>query len=419
MTAFQKAAPQYNLTYREIEDFLVTCRENTVLVRGFMGNGKSALGYSVGDRTQMATCYVDGTTLDVGDIFIPDVQHIDDEKQAEVDGAVARQIVAILAKAFPDAAVADIAVANVEAEDKTKSTEDKPTGQYVRFVPNEAFGLHLNKPVVLVLDELTKASRPVQNALLRLLLERKLGSFQLHPDSIMFATGNVASEGVGDMMQPHARNRITILNMSNHTPETWLPWAINNNIHPAVCGFVREAPEVFQPFYEVSDPKQNEFIFHPLAPERESFVTGRSLEKASNILKQQHLLNDKVITAGLIGTIGTAAALELMAFVKLTHDLPKMDEIKASPKTAPVPSSVSAVCMVVYRALSTMEISWLGNWMVYLDRLPAEAQALFANGVRDKGYSKQSVVMVHDAWNNWVRNHQHLYGSEDAHMAGR
>ena len=66
-----------------------------------------------------------------------------------------------------------------------------------------------------------------------------------------------------------------------------------------------------------------------------------------------------------------------------------------------------------------MEISWLGNWMIYLDRLPAEAQALFANGVRDKGYSKQSVVMVHEAWNNWVRNHQHLYGSEDAHMAGR
>ena len=46
---------------------------------------------------------------------------------------------------------------------------------YVSFVPNEEFGLHIkDKPVIIDLDEYGKANKSVKMALTRLTLERQL-----------------------------------------------------------------------------------------------------------------------------------------------------------------------------------------------------------------------------------------------------
>ena len=57
------------------------------------------------------------------------------------------------------------------------------------------------------LDEYGKTNKSVKMALTRLTLERQLGNNKLHPDSIVFATTNKGSEGVGDILEPHQRDR--------------------------------------------------------------------------------------------------------------------------------------------------------------------------------------------------------------------
>ena len=101
-----------------------------------------------------------------------------------------------------------------------------------------------------------------------------------------------------------------------------------------------------------------------------------------------------------------------MAFVKMADQLPSLQSIKDDPKSAKVPTSAAAVCMVVYRTLSAMDKDWLNAWMDYLPRLDSEAQAMFANGVRSPKYSKQSMVMQNKKFTDWAMKNSHLYTAD-------
>jgi hypothetical protein len=113
-----------------------------------------------------------------------------------------------------------------------------------------------------------------------------------------------------------------------------------------------------------------------------------------------------------MGTIGERAAMDLMAFVRLSDQLPSLQSIKDDPVNAKVPSSASAVCMVVYRTLSTLEGDWINNWMDYMNRLDKEAQGLFANGVRSPKYSKQQMVMTNRKFTDWAMANNYMFAAD-------
>ena len=337
--------------------------KRTVLAQGDMGNGKSSMIHMLGDvLPKHRKVYFDATTKDLGDIMIPSMQSI------EQDGCV-------------------------------------------RMIPHEELGLHLDGPIILMLDEIGKANPAVKNAMLRLILERKIGSYALHPDSIVFATTNKGSEGVGDMLPPHARNRMTVVQIKKTDHMDWIEWGINNEVDHSLLGWVKDNPHLMASFEDVKDPDENPYIFHP-KQQRAAFVTPRSLEAASDILKTREHMDDVTLTAALMGTIGDRGAMDLMAFVSLSDQLPSLQSIKDDPSNAKVPSSAAAVCMVVYRTLSALDKDWLNSWMDYLPRLDTEAQAMFANGVRAPKYSKQSMVMTNKKFTAWAMQNNHLYTAD-------
>lgn len=338
--------------------------KRTVLMQGDMGNGKSStlktLAAQLPDHTP---CYFDCTTKDLGDITIPNIANLDDG-----------------------------------------------TG-YVTYLTNEELGVHHDGPVVLMIDEFGKANPAVKNAMLRLMLERKIGSYSLHPDSLVFATTNKGSEGVGDLLPPHARNRMTVVQVRKTDHMDWIEWGINNGVDHSLLGWVKDNPHLMASFEDVKDPDENPYIFHP-KQQRAAFVTPRSLEAASDILKTRSGMDDMTLTAALMGTIGDRGAMDLMAFVSLSDQLPSLQSIKDDPNNAKVPSSAAAVCMVVYRTLAALDKDWLNAWMDYLPRLDTEAQAMFANGVRSPKYSKQSMVMTNKKFTQWAMQNNHLYTAD-------
>jgi len=340
--------------------------KRTVLVQGHMGTGKSSLLNMLADELPSHTaCYFDCTTKDLGDITIP--------KLATVDG-----------------------------------TENS---DYVSYVTNEELGVHLDKPIILDIDEYGKANKAVQNAMLRIMLERKIGSYTLHPDSIVFATTNLGAEGVGDLLPPHARNRITVITMRKPSNMEWIEWGINNDIDHTLLGWCKDNPQLFASFTGIKDPDENPYIYHPQA-QRTAFFTPRSAEAASDWLKQREHLDDQTLTSVLMGAIGERSAMDLMAFVKLSDQLPSLESIKKDPQNAKVPESASAVCMVVYRTLASLEKDWVNAWMDYMVRLDKEAQGMFANGVRAPKYSKQSMVMTNKKFTDWAMVNNYMFAAD-------
>ena len=343
---------------------LTTGNKRTILVQGDMGTGKSSLLSTLAKALPDHTpCYFDCTTKDLGDITIPNLAKLDDG-----------------------------------------------TG-YVTYLTNEELGAHHHTPVIIMMDEFGKANPAVKNALLRLILERKIGSYTLHPDSIIFATTNKGSEGVGDLLPPHARNRMAVIQTRKPNNMEWIEWGINNEIDHTLLGWCKDNPQLFYSFEDVKDPDDNPYIFHP-KQQRAAFVTPRSLEAASDILKVRDGLDDQTTTALLIGTIGERGAMDLMAFVKLADQLPSAESIKQDPKNAKIPTSAAAVCMVVYRTLASLEKDWIDAWMDYLVRLDKEAQGMFANGVRAPKYSKQSLVMTNKKFTQWAMDNNYMFAAD-------
>ena len=341
--------------------------KRTVLIQGHMGTGKSSLLKTLAKELPTHTpCYFDCTTKDLGDISIP--------KLAMLDG---------------------------EGSD------------YVTYATNEELGAHIDGPIILMVDEYGKANPAVKNSMLRLMLERKIGSYTLHEDSIVFATTNLGAEGVGDLLPPHARNRMTVSTARKPDNMEWIEWGINNDIDHSVLGWAKDNPQLFASFEDVKDPQENPYIYHP-RDQRAAFVTPRSLEAASDWLKQRSLYDDQTLTSLLMGTIGDRGAMDLMAFVKLADQLPSLESIKQDPLSAKVPDSAAAVCMVVYRTLASLDKAWLNSWMDYMVRLDKEAQGLFANGVRSPKYSKQSMVMTNRKFTDWAMQNNYMFAADKA-----
>ena len=355
----------YNVSLEEaVELVLAIGGHNTVLVEGHMGTGKSSLLNTLAEKLPShLPVYFDCTTKDLGDIMVPNIVG---------DAAAARD--------------------------------------YVTFSPNEEFGLHHGKPVILMLDEIGKANNAVKQGLTRLMLERTVGSRSLPEGSIVFATTNLGAENVGDMFAAHQLNRLVRVTLRKPDAMEWIGWAMNNNIEPIVAAWVRDNPQVFQTF-EDCRAVDNPYIFHP-QEKRAAFVTPRSLETASKILHRRDAITTNALTAALIGAVGARAGVELVAFTELASQMPSLDSIKKSPDKATVPESAAATMMVVFRTLSNISSEWVDAWMAYMRRLPTEAQAVFCNGVREKGYKMQSVVMTNAKFQTWVRDNRHLFGAD-------
>jgi hypothetical protein len=163
---------------------------------------------------------------------------------------------------------------------------------------------------------------------------------------------------------------------------------------------------MFASFEEIIDPKDNEYINDPRAP-RPAFVTHRSMEKASDILKATKHLDENIVGASLVGTIGKRATYDMMAMVKLANDIPSWDTIMANPDKAQVPESPAAVCMLVYSAVQRIEKDNINKWVKYMNRLAKEAQGLFATSVMRT--SKASTVGTSTEFIKWATANNYLF----------
>lgn len=340
--------------------------KRTVLAQGHMGIGKSSMLKMLAARMpNHVACYFDcNTKTDAGDIGLPQFHLIEEQG-------------------------------------------------CVTYVPNEELGFHLNKPLILMIDEFGKANKSVKNAMLRVMLERTYGNKLLHPETVIFATTNLGAEGVGDLLLPHEINRLTVIRIRKPNRLESIEWGLNNGMHHTVLGWMKDEEQLFQSFEDVNDPTENPYIFHPQL-QKSAFVTNRSLECASDWMhvSDKGHIDTHALTGLLIGTLGDRGAMDLMAFVSLANQLPSMDSIKDSPETAMVPTSAAAMCMVVFRTLGGIDKSWVDAWMTYMDRLDTEAQGMFVNGVRATNFSKQSVVMTNKKFTEWCMTHTHLYSAD-------
>ena len=165
---------------------------------------------------------------------------------------------------------------------------------------------------VLFLDEITSAPPSVSAAAYQLILDRRLGQYQVPDGWAIFAAGNRQGDrGVTYTMPAPLANRFSHFDVDINLDD-WVAWAYANHIDERVIGFLRFRPELLFDF----DPAHN-----PVA-----FPSPRSWEFAHRALKkfegQSYLL-----LGALQACVGPAAGVELNAFLSTLDQLPDIEAI--------------------------------------------------------------------------------------------
>lgn len=298
---------------------------NTILLRGQPGIGKSAIFSQLKrEMPDYHACYIDVANLDLGDLGMPVV----DREQ-----------------------------------------------MITEFAPSSRFGLARgqNKPVLLMLDELGKpSSKGILNMLLPVILEHRLGDVQLPTGSIVFATTNLDTDGVGDMIPAHAYNRMTVVEVTNPPADDWIQqWAVYNDIAPEVMAFAHEYPQVFECYADNPDSK-NPYNFNPLTGNIKTFASHRSLAKSSHIVKARHELGEAFLPL-LAGTIGESAARDLDAMVNLSESLPSRKLVAKDPEGTKLPSGTAARFLMAFSLAASIEADTVDAYVTYMERLSEQS----------------------------------------------
>ena len=208
------------------------------------------------------------------------------------------------------------------------------------------------------LEELPSAVPMVQAALYQLVLDRKVGEYELPDGASLIACGNRESDrGVVHRMPTPLASRFVHLEIRVDAQD-WLAWGAANGIAPEVLFYIQMRPDMLHLF----DPQSRE----------KAFCCPRTWEMVSNIVNRRNGLDPSVERALFRGTVGEAAAVEFSAFLKVWRELPHPRAVIDDPENAVVPENASALialCGSLYRMADDIN---LGAIVTYATRLRRE-----------------------------------------------
>jgi hypothetical protein len=186
--------------------------------------------------------------------------------------------------------------------------------------------------VVLFMDEMNSAAPAVQAAAYQLVLNRRIGKYRLPDNVVMIAAGNRESDkGVTYRMPTPLANRFVHVEMKPDFA-VWQDWAVRNQIHKDVVGYLSFA-------------KQDLYDFDSKSSSR-AFATPRSWVFVSELLEDEDL-DETTATDLIAGTVGEGLAVKFQAHRKIAGRLPRPEDILSGKEKDLQVKEVSAMYSLV------------------------------------------------------------------------
>lgn len=254
------------------------------------------------------------------------------------------------------------------------------------FLPKDGEG-------ILFLDELNSAAPSVQASAYQLILDRRVGEYELPSGWAIVSAGNREGDrGVTYRMPSPLANRFVHFEMEVDVDD-WRFWAYKKELDERIISYIAYKNEHLFTFDAKSDVK--------------SFATPRSWEYVDSILKSA--IKEDLILDSISGAIGREVAVGFLSFSKVMSRLPDIKSILESGE-----GEYSDEVDVLY-ALSTGLVSALlkdkseqslDNLLKYTLNLKSEFAVMIVQDLQRNG-----VKMEHsDVFKEWVKKFAYLLG---------
>jgi hypothetical protein len=226
---------------------------------------------------------------------------------------------------------------------------------------------------ILFLDEINSAPQSTTAAAYQLILDRKLGSYEIPPGWKIIAAGNrITDRAIVNPMPTPLKNRFAHLVYEVHNDD-WLEWAIKNNIETEIISFIRFRPMLLNEFEPHSNTREeNERIkrlkdANAFATPRSWFFLSRSMAKG---------INKEVEFEVITSIVGEQAAAEFTGFLRYYRDLPNLDLVLMNPTQAKVPTQPATLIALATGLATKATKDNMERVVKYTLRLPSEYQVL-------------------------------------------
>lgn len=240
-------------------------------------------------------------------------------------------------------------------------------GDKASFVPFDMFPLE-GDPIpegydgwMIFFDEITSATKPVQAAAYKILLDRMVGSKRLHPNVVMGAAGNKSTDrAVVNAMSTALRSRVISYELTISLKE-FRPVAYKLGFDSRVLGYLNMLPSKlmdFRPEHQIG-----------------TFPCPRTWEFLSRLVKGEEISEE--IAPRIAGAIGAGEATEFITFAKEFDRLPKIHEIVSSPKTLDIPREASTKYATMAMVVEHITEQNLDDILDYVKRFDIEMQIVF------------------------------------------
>ena len=176
-----------------------------------------------------------------------------------------------------------------------------------------------NSKGILFFDEITAAPADVQVACYSLILDRRIpnSDYVLPKGWYIVAAGNRTTDrAVAKTMSSALANRFAHYELEANA-EDWVNWAVKNDIHPAVTGFINYRPNL---------------LFKMEGQNLEcGWPSPRSWERVANVL-ELFGANEDVLRKVIYGLIGQGVGIEFTEFFRVQKKFDSVLEMLINPK---------------------------------------------------------------------------------------
>jgi hypothetical protein len=273
-------------------------------------------------------------------------------------------------------------------------TKNKTVWNVPSFLPTSGKG-------ILFLDEINSAAQATQAAAYQLVLDRKLGDYELPDGWSMVAAGNRTTDrAIVNQMSTALKNRFTHINYEVNN-EDWCDWALTNDIAIEVLGFVRFRPMLLNEFEQRNDSKEERERVQRLK-DAQAFATPRSWEFMSKVVKEQPA-ND-IEYELYSGIVGEGCAAEFMGYLKYYRNLPNLDALLMNPDKAKVPDEPAVLYALSTGLAAKATPDNMERVVKYALRMPPEFQVLL---VKD-AVMRDSALTNTKSFNEWASKNSNI-----------
>lgn len=246
---------------------------------------------------------------------------------------------------------------------------------------------------LLFLDEFNSASRAVQAAAYKIVLDKMVGQHKLHKNVAIICAGNKESDGaIVEPMSTALQSRLVHFELVLNVQE-WLDHAHEAGYDHRVSDYIKF--------------KNNQlYTFKPDHTDK-TYACPRTWEFASKLLSNIPDIDDKDTRPLLAGTISEGVAHEFLTFCKVYTRLPKITEILARPADVDVPQEPSVLYALTGTLANNAKTDNVDKLMKYIVRMSKEFQVITMKEMmrRSRNELKKSPAVV-----QWImENGDYLY----------